>query len=186
MDQAWVAILGTVVGGGISLGTAWWIEARKERRIGMNVSIAAASELDAVLMILKARDWRGNLNIAADAAKKGQVVPFFFSTMRDDYLPMCREALRHAGSIDPRLAILLARAIVLADGLIADVRSLHDRPMGTQNSLLQPSMPEMALKLFTNMVEIIDAGFSVGGQVIALVDSIYPMKREARAASKTG
>jgi hypothetical protein len=56
--------------------------------------------------------------------------------------------------------------------------------MGTEHSFLDATHPEVAFELFSNMAQIIDAGFDVGRRAITLVDSIYPTSDKVREKSK--
>ena len=179
MDQGLAALLGALIGGGIAPLTSWWIESRKEGRVARNAVVAAASELDAVLIMLNARRWREGVAAALQLAESGTVfrIEIF---VKDDYLPLCRVALKHAGSIDNDLAVLLARAIILQDGLISDIQRLSKYDIDAPGSLLRSDDPEQAVTIYQDLLQIIDSGFEVGSQIIALAKLMYPPHKQYR------
>jgi len=176
MDEGLAALFGALIGGGTTWLTTWAIELRREQRTARALAVAAASELDAVLMLLQARGWRALFQEAHDSAVQAGDVYHVEIHAKEDYLPHCRAALSQAGSIDHELAIYLARILTLHDGLISDVQRLAKHPPSSPGSLLDSDRPETAVKIYNELLQIIDAGYELGGRAISRVHAVYPAK----------
>ncbi|WP_225590836.1 hypothetical protein [Pseudoxanthomonas sp. PXM03] len=98
--------------------------------------------------------------------------------VRDDYIPNCRAAMAHAGVISRDLSVYLSRFITIVDAIVSDLRRLNDHAPGTTGSLFSSDDPHGAREFYTNLAQLMDAGFRVGAEVITLVDKKYP--REAK------
>jgi hypothetical protein len=173
MDSGIAGLLGALIGGLVSWLATWSIEARRDRRQARNLAIAAASEVDASLMMVKARDWRGTFERALAAANGGAVIQVTVH-VRDDYLPNCRAAMAHAGVISRDLSVFLSRLITLVDGLTSDLKRMSENPAGTPHALLSLDDPEGAARIYSHLIQITDAGFHVGSEIVTFVDRKYP------------
>lgn len=178
MDQGIAGLVGALIGGAISLLTTWGVELRRDRRQARNLAVAAASELDAILMLVQARNWKQWFEAARDEATNGNVVQISIH-VRDDYLPMCRSAIAHAGSIDHDLAIYLGRVLTLADGLISDIKRLSAHAPDAPDSLLSSANPAGAVDFYANLISLLDAATYTGLMAVSRVAAVYP-KPEAR------
>ncbi|WP_157480826.1 hypothetical protein [Lysobacter sp. Root76] len=165
--------MGAVLGGAISQAATWGVELRRESRIARNFAVAASSELAASIGMVKVRNWRDAFVSAANNAYAGNVYSISVHT-KDDYLPMCRAAMAHAGSIDHDLAILLGRILTLTDSLIADIKRISSYTVDTPESLLSTEDPEGAARVYNTLVNLLDAAIITGDQAIQRVDLIYP------------
>jgi len=173
MDSGVAALSGALLGGLLSWLATWSIEARRDRRQAHSLAVAAASEVDAALTMVKARGWYESFQGALQAAEKGQVVNVTVH-VRDDYLPQCRAALGHAGLISRDLSVYLSRMLMLVDGLTSDLRRMAEHPPGSTGALFGPSDYEGAADVYRNLVGIMEAGFRVGAEIVILVDQRYP------------
>lgn len=173
MDSGIAALLGALIGGLLSWLATWSIEARRDRRQARNLAIAAASEIDASLTMVKARDWRGSFERALESAHNGVVVQVT-AHVREDYVPNCRAAMAHAGVISRDLSVYLSRFITLVDALTSDMKRMAEHHAGTPHALLDNDDPEGAVKVYESLIQIIDAGFHVGSEIVTFVDRKYP------------
>lgn len=74
MDSGWAAILGALVGGMVTWISAWQIESRRDLRTARKFAIAAASEIEAALVMLRARRWRESVQELEKHALEGRVL----------------------------------------------------------------------------------------------------------------
>lgn len=173
MDSGVAALLGALLGGLLSWLATWSIEARRDRRQARSLAVAAASEIDAALTMVKARRWREAFEDALRAAENGQAINVTVH-VRDEYLPQCRAALGHAGLISRDLSVYLSRLLILADGLTSDLKRMAEHPSGSPGALIDSSDTVGAAEVYRNLVAIMDAAFQVGGEIVTFVDRKYP------------
>jgi len=173
IDSGLAALLGALIGGVTSWLATWSIEVRRDRRQARNLALAAASEIDASLTMVRARDWAGACQRALLAAEHGQTVQLTVH-VRDDYIPNCRAAMAHAGVISRDLSVYLSRFITIVDSVVSDLKRLNDHAPGTQGSLFGSDEPQGAKEFYTSLAQLMDAGFRVGAEVVTLVDKKYP------------
>ncbi|MEJ2789471.1 MULTISPECIES: hypothetical protein [unclassified Pseudoxanthomonas] len=171
IDSGIAALLGALVGGITSWLATWSIEARRDRRQAKSLALAAASEIDAVLAIVNARKWRDGFVEALEEAEQGNVQRVTVH-VRQDYFPLTRAAMAHAGVINRDLSVLLARFVILADGVTADLRRIAENDIGTDGSLFDDA--EGAKVAYAELIEITDAAFHVGREAVTLVSHMYP------------
>ena len=173
MDSGLAALIGALLGGLLSWLATWSIEARRDRRQARSLAVAAASEIDAALAMVKARGWREVFEQQLLAAERGHAVNVTVH-VRDDYLPQCRAALAHAGLISRDLSVYLSRLVMLVDGLTSDLKRMAEHPPGTPGALIDISDHEGAAEVYRNLIDIMDAGFKIGAEVVTFVDRRYP------------
>ncbi|WP_226468289.1 hypothetical protein [Luteimonas panaciterrae] len=173
MDSGVAGLLGALIGGIISWFATWSIEVRRDRRQARNLALAAASEIDAALEMVSARNWRQEFVTALALAEKG-IVDLGTIHVRDDYLPMCRAAMAHAGVISRELSVDLARFITLADALTSDLKRMAEHSPGTYGALFAEDDAEGAARVYESLIKIIDSAFVVGTRMVTLVDKMYP------------
>ncbi len=173
MDSGVAALLGALLGGLLSWLATWSIEARRDRRQARSLAVAAASEVDAALTMVRARHWYETFQGALQAAENGHAINVTVH-VRDQYLPQCRAALGHAGLISRDLSVYLSRMLMLVDGLTSDLKRMAEHPPGSPGALIDPSDHEAAAGVYRNLVGIMDAGFRVGAEIVTLVDRRYP------------
>ncbi|WP_242163360.1 hypothetical protein [Lysobacter sp. M15] len=173
MDSGVAALLGALLGGLLSWLATWSIEARRDRRQARSLAVAAASEIDAALTMVKARRWLEAFERALAAAQNGYATNLNVH-VRDDYLPQCRAALAHAGLISRDLSVYLSRMITLVDGLTSDLKRMAEHPPGSPGALIDPTDHEGAANVYRDLIAMVDAGFKVGAEIVTFVDRKYP------------
>lgn len=178
MDSGWAAILGALVGGLTTWLSAWQIESRRDVRQARKYAIAAASEIDAALVMLRARKWRASVDDVEKHAREGRVHQLSIHNA-ETYLIVTREALRECSAIDTSLAVLFGRLIMMESSLLSDLRRLANYPVDHPDGLLSHDRPEAAAELYQSIGLLIDAAQEVGEQAVRRVLELYPQDRRS-------
>lgn len=176
MDSGIAGLLGALIGGVTSWLATWNIEIRRDRRQARSLTLAAASEIEATLTIVKQRNWLDEFAMARTLAAEEGIVTHDTVHVRDDYLPMCRAAMTHAGIISRELSVKLTTFITLADALTSDLKRMADNPPGTYGALFDENDAKGAERVYAHLVTLLQSGFRVGTETIELIDKMYPKK----------
>lgn len=178
MDQGLAALLGALIGGLSAFLAAWRIEVQRERRLARNAAVASACEVDALLMLIKARKWRDSFVQYKEVAEQGTVVCLQIP-VHEKPLPLTRQAVMTVGAIDPELVVYMSRLVTVADALTADLRRLYETGVDEPRGLLTSDDPEFAASLYGEMIQLLDAGFEVGSRLVSVVDRRYPRPKDS-------
>lgn len=173
MDAQWAGLFGVLVGGILSWVATVSVERRRDKRAGRGIAIAVASEIESALKLVEARGWMSDfLNAHADA-ENGKAVILTIH-MRDDYLPACKAALENAGVMDRVLLTMVSRLVMLVSGMTSDLQRMANHEPGTHGALIELDNPEQAKRVYSDLINILEACNQVGKMAMGRVNFIYP------------
>lgn len=173
MDSQWIGLFGVLVGGALSWLATVSVERRRDKRAGRGISAAISSEVDAALSLVQARDWMSDFVDAHARAEKGEVVILTIH-LRDNYLSACASALQNPGVIDRELLTLVSKLVMLANGLTADLQRMANHEPGTHGALIELDNAPQAVRVYYDLIHILDACNQVGRMIVGRVNFIYP------------
>lgn len=167
MDLDWKVVISTLVGGVISFAATSGQEMLKNRRISRAATLSVCAEIAAVLDIARARGWAEDLQSCIDDAVEGRVTRLAILLPKDT-IPCCRSALSQGTLGGGELTALVASLVIAADGLKADLDRLFEYDFDNPRSMLSDDDPRHAVKLYSEMLGLLQAIESFGAEAINL------------------
>lgn len=166
-------LVGSAIGAGAVLFATFGAERSRRQAAAKAAAIAARGEVRATLEMLQLRDWGSLFEQAERDAANGQVFAVSIH-VREDQLPLCRQALSHAGELPTEVVDDLARILMLAEGLLSDLRRLAEHGANNPQSLVSMADSAHAELLYGQLGHMYADGISTGGRLVAGISRAYP------------
>ncbi len=167
MEMDWKVIVSTLIGGLITFAATTGQEMLRTRRTRRAALITVGAEIAAALDIVRAREWRRDLFVCREQAIEGAVYRLSIQ-MPKDTLPCCRAALAQGSLGYGDLTVVIAKLVMVVDGLKADMDRLFEYDFGDPKCVVSADDPEHAVKLYSEMLGLLDAAESFGAEAVRL------------------
>lgn len=167
MEMDWKVIVSTLVGGLITFAATTGQEMLRARRTRRAALITVGAEIAAALDIVRAREWRSDIVVCLDQAVMGRVHRLSIQ-MPKDTLTCCRSALAQGSLGYGDLTVLVAKLVMVVDGLKADLDRLFEYDFGDPKCVVSADDPEHAVKLYSEMLGLLDSAESFGMEAVRL------------------
>ncbi|MEX5405076.1 hypothetical protein VPH47_12540 [Stenotrophomonas sp. WED208] len=161
----WKVIISTLVGGLITFAATTGQETLKNRRVRRAAAFSVGAEITAALEIVRAREWREDIESCYEDALNGEVLRVTIHLPKDT-IPSCRVALAQGTLGDGELIGHVSAFVMAVDGLKADLDRLFEHDFGDPRCLVEENQPERAAKLYKEMIGLLDAIDSRGNKAI--------------------
>lgn len=174
MNDAWLGLVGVIVGGAITTLATVWMDARREKIEAKKIAHAVAGELAAAKELVTRRKFLEGIREFRDMASSGVVAAFSVHLPSDPLIPVTRASVANIGSLNGELPRLIPQIVLWCDGLAADIRRLAVYGVGGSDSLISQENSEAAAEMYGEM-ELLLSDFMDGcDRVVAEVDRLYP------------
>jgi len=167
MEMDWKVIISTLIGGLITFAATTGQDVLRTRRTRRAALITVGAEIAAALDIVRAREWRSDILVCFEQALEGRVYRVSIQ-MPKDTLPCCRAALAQGSLGYGDLTVMVAKLVMAADGLKADLDRLFEYDFGDPKCAVSADDPEHAVKLYSEMLGLLDAAESYGTEAVRL------------------
>jgi len=155
MDQGWAALFGAMIGAVAGLGSAWWIERTRAKRVEKSLALALRAEITAILDILQERGYIEFLDYYIQKFKGGERPKFQTPSVKQNYFTVYEQNASSIGSLPSDVSPLVARFYTFAKAFIEDCDGANERTVAyVQTSQLLELFEESKVVL----VKAIEAG----------------------------
>lgn len=160
----WIApLIGTMVGGGISLLTAHWTLTKQRRDEKRNLAGAFAGEIGAILEIVRRREYVRHLHDAiASIDQSGQVCSFVIK-IRQEYFAVYKRNVHQIGLLDSPLPQDIAKFYTFCFSILEDFHTMAEP--GHKFSTVDESRKTLADNL-----ALLESVNDIGATIVSRID----------------
>lgn len=171
MGMADTALVGTLVGGAISLTSTlvatFGMESIKQRRDARNLAYAFHGGIAAILAIVSQRRFESHVTELIAAARAGQQISAIKVRAQRNYVELYAKNIERIGMLHPSLAERIPTFYICVNSLLEDVDSMYD---GDLDKLSQDEL----LTFYLGFQDLLGKTVNLGSHILALVAEKYP------------
>jgi len=164
-SSAIAALLGTLLGGGLTIASNLLLEHVRTASKAQQLSRAIAGEASALIMIVEARGYIAMIKGLADLARRGERRRLEIMARRD-YFPTIEANLDSIGLLPADLPILVPRLLTFSKSALEDFDRLA--------TAKEAAIAELNLaRQYDKLAAVIEEAMSAARQIVTTVAAIY-------------